>query len=74
MKLVIVLDADMGLNAGDHRVMEKSYQVIKQVVGRAGRYASDGRAFIQTWMPQHPVLQALLEGLGEKFVNTECIL
>ena len=71
LKLVVVLDADMGLNAGDHRVMEKSYQVIKQVVGRAGRYASDGKALIQTWMPRHPVLQALLEGHGEKFLNTE---
>ena len=71
LKLVAVIDADMGLNAGDHRVMEKSYQVIKQVVGRAGRYASDGRALIQTWMPRHPVLQALLKDHGEKFLNTE---
>ncbi len=71
LKLVVVIDADMGLNAGDHRVMEKSYQVIKQVVGRAGRYASDGRALIQTWMPRHPVLQALLKDHGEKFLNTE---
>ena len=71
LKLVAVLDADMGLNAGDHRVMEKSYQVIKQVVGRAGRYASDGRALIQTWMPRHPVLQALLMDNGQKFLDTE---
>ena len=71
LKTVVVIDADMGLNTGDHRVMEKSYQVIKQVVGRAGRYASDGKAFIQTWMPRHPVLQALLEDRGEKFLNAE---
>ena len=71
LKLVAVIDADMGLNAGDHRVMEKSYQVIKQVVGRAGRYASDGKALIQTWMPRHPVLQALLEDHGEEFLNAE---
>lgn len=71
LKLVAVIDADMGLNSGDHRVMEKSYQVIKQVVGRAGRYASDGKALIQTWMPRHPVLQALLEDQGEKFLNAE---
>ena len=71
LKLVVVIDADMGLNAGDHRVMEKSYQVIKQVVGRAGRYASDGRALIQTYMPRHPVLQALLKDHGEKFLNAE---
>ena len=71
LKLVAVIDADMGLNAGDHRVMEKSYQVIKQVIGRAGRYASDGRALIQTWMPRHPVLQALLKDHGEIFLNTE---
>ena len=71
LKLVAVIDADMGLNAGDHRVMEKSYQVIKQVIGRAGRYASDGRALIQTWMPRHPVLQALLKDDGEIFLNTE---
>ena len=71
LKLVAVIDADMGLNAGDHRVIEKSYQVIKQVVGRAGRYASDGRALIQTWMPRHPVLQALLKDHGEKFLNAE---
>lgn len=71
LKLVAVIDADMGLNAGDHRVMEKSYQVIKQVIGRAGRYASDGQALIQTWMPRHPVLQALLKDHGEIFLNTE---
>ena len=71
LKLVAVIDADMGLNSVDHRVMEKSYQVIKQVVGRAGRYTSDGRALIQTWMPRHPVLQALLKDNGEKFLNAE---
>ena len=61
----------MGLYSGDHRVMEKSYQVIKQVVGRAGRYTSEGKALIQTWNPRHPVLQALLSGHGEKFLDTE---
>ncbi len=71
LKLVAVIDADMGLSAGDHRILEKSYQTIKQVIGRAGRFSDGSRAFLQTWLPDHAVFQALLNDTGEGFLETE---
>ena len=71
LKLVAVIDADMGLSAGDHRILEKNYQTIKQVIGRAGRFSNDSRALIQTWLPEHPIFQALLYDTGVGFLETE---
>ena len=71
LKLVAVIDADMGLSAGDHRILEKSYQTIKQVIGRAGRFSDGSSAFLQTWLPEHAVFQALLHDTGEGFLETE---
>ena len=71
LKLVAVIDADMGLSAGDHRILEKSYQTIKQVIGRAGRFSDGSSAFLQTWLPEHAVFQALLNDTAESFLEAE---
>ncbi|GAB4349789.1 MAG: primosomal protein N' [Immundisolibacter sp.] len=60
--LVGILDADQGLFAADFRASERLAQTLYQVAGRCGRGAQPGRVLIQTHQPQHPVLQALLQG------------
>ena len=54
--LVGVLDADTGLYADSYRAAENTFDMLTQVVGRSGRGSSDGRAMIQTMVPEHPVL------------------
>ena len=51
--LVGVMAADMSLNNGDFRAGETTFQLLTQVAGRAGRADSNGRVFIQTYMPEH---------------------
>ena len=55
--LVGVLDADLGLYSGSFRAAETTFNMITQVVGRAGRGDAEGRAIIQTLMPEHQVLK-----------------
>jgi primosomal protein N' (replication factor Y) (superfamily II helicase) len=57
-----VIDADVGLNGGDLRAAEKTWQLLQQVGGRAGRENIKGRVYIQSFLPEHPVMQALAEG------------
>jgi len=59
LTLVGVVDADLSLRGGDLRAAERTYQLLAQVAGRAGRRAKRGRALVQTWAPEHPVLQTL---------------
>ncbi len=59
LTLVGVVDADLSLRGGDLRAGERTYQLLAQVSGRAGRNERPGRAMLQTWAPEHPVLQAL---------------
>ncbi|HEX9463723.1 MAG TPA: primosomal protein N' [Alphaproteobacteria bacterium] len=59
LTLVGVVDADLGLAGGDLRAAERTYQLLHQVAGRAGRGDRPGRALLQTYMPEHPVMQAL---------------
>ena len=67
-----VVDADLGLANGDLRAAERTYQLLQQVAGRAGRAAGrKGRAFLQTHMPDHPVMQALVGGAREAFLAAE---
>lgn len=71
LTLVGVIDADLGLQGADMRAAERTFQVLQQVAGRAGRVDKKGVAFLQTTCPDHPVMQALLTGEVEKFWQTE---
>jgi primosomal protein N' (replication factor Y) len=71
MTLVGVLDADIGLTSGDPRASERTFQLLQQVTGRAGRGEGTGRALVQTYQPEHPVLAALISGDAERFYAEE---
>lgn len=71
LTLVGVVDADLGLAGGDLRASERTYQLLYQVSGRAGRAARPGRVIIQTYMPDHPVIQAIGIGDREQFLSAE---
>ncbi|GAD58575.1 helicase PriA essential for oriC/DnaA-independent DNA replication [Brevundimonas abyssalis TAR-001] len=71
LTLVGVVDADLGLRGGDLRAAERTFQLLTQATGRAGRADRPGRALLQTWTPEHPVLQALAAGDREAFMQTE---
>jgi primosomal protein N' (replication factor Y) len=71
MTLVGVLDADIGLTSGDPRAAERTFQLLQQVTGRAGRGEKPGRALVQTWQPDHPVIAALVSGDTERFYEEE---
>jgi primosomal protein N' (replication factor Y) len=71
LSLVGVVDADFGLGHGDPRAAERTFQLLHQVVGRAGREGTGGRGLIQTHMPDHPVLRAILNGDRDAFYDTE---
>ncbi|GJE54170.1 MULTISPECIES: primosomal protein N' [Methylobacterium] len=71
LTLVGVLDADIGLTSGDPRAAERTFQLLQQVTGRAGRGERPGRALVQTFQPDHPVIAALLSGDAERFYEEE---
>jgi primosomal protein N' (replication factor Y) len=71
LTLVGVIDADVGLANGDPRAAERTFQLLQQATGRAGRGDKPGRALVQTWQPQHPVIAALLSGDVERFYAQE---
>ncbi len=71
LSLVGVIDADIGLASGDPRAAERTFQLLRQVTGRAGRFETSGRALIQTWQPEHPVIRALVCGESERFYEAE---
>ena len=71
LTLVGVVDADLGLRGGDLRAAERTFQLLTQATGRAGRAERPGRALLQTWTPEHPVLQALAAGDREAFAEAE---
>jgi primosomal protein N' (replication factor Y) len=62
LTLVGVVDADLGLAGGDLRAAERTVQLLHQVAGRAGRAEAAGRVLLQTFSPEHKVMQALLAG------------
>ena len=66
-----VIDGDLGLAGGDLRAMERSYQLLHQVAGRAGRADAPGRVLLQTYDPGHPVMQALASGDRDAFYALE---
>ena len=71
LTLVGVIDGDLGLNGGDLRAAERTYQLLHQVAGRAGRAEHPGRVMMQTYMPGHPVVEALVAGDRERFLAQE---
>ncbi len=71
LTLVGVVDADMGLAGGDLRAAERTYQLLSQVSGRAGREDRPGEAMLQTYLPEAPVFAALKGGDRDAFLEAE---
>ena len=71
LTLVGVVDADLGLSGGDLRASERSVQLLSQVSGRAGREEKAGRVLLQSYMTEHPVIRALVEGDRDGFLAAE---
>ena len=69
--LVGVVSSDVALNLPDERAAERTYQLLCQAVGRAGRGDRPGRAILQTYQPDHPVIRAVASGDGETFYAEE---
>lgn len=74
LTLVGVVDADLGLAGGDLRASERTYQLLHQVSGRAGRAERSGRVLLQTHAPESSVMQALAAGDRERFLEQEAQL
>lgn len=67
-----IVDGDLGLAMGaDPRAGERTFQLLHQVTGRAGRAFANGRGFVQTHLPDHPVMQAIISGDREAFLDQE---
>jgi primosomal protein N' (replication factor Y) len=74
LTLVGVVDADLGLMGGDLRASERTFQLLHQVSGRAGREDRPGRVMLQTYHPDHPVMLALAEGARDRFLEEEAAM
>jgi primosomal protein N' (replication factor Y) len=71
LNLVGIVDADLGLANGDPRAAERTFQLLHQVVGRAGREGGRGLGLLQTHQPEHPVMRALIAQDREAFYSAE---
>jgi primosomal protein N' (replication factor Y) len=71
LNLVGIVDADLGLGNGDPRAAERTFQLLHQVTGRAGREEGRGVGLLQTHQPDHPVMKALILGDREAFYSSE---
>ena len=71
LNLVGVVDADLGLSNGDPRAAERTFQLLNQVIGRAGREQGRGVGYLQTHQPEHPVMKALIANDREAFYASE---
>ena len=71
MTLVGVVDADLGLANGDPRAAERTFQLLSQVTGRAGRTGKKSLGLLQTFQPDHPVMRAIVSGDSEAFYERE---
>jgi len=69
--LVGIVSADVALNLPDERAAERTYQLLVQAAGRAGRGERPGRAILQTYQPEHPALRAVAEGNRDTFYDAE---
>ncbi|MBX3583893.1 MAG: primosomal protein N' [Rhizobiaceae bacterium] len=71
MTLVGIVDADLGLANGDPRAAERTFQLLSQVTGRAGRTGKKSLGLLQTYQPDHPVMRAIVSGDAETFYQRE---
>ena len=71
--LVGVLEADLSLYCGDYHAPERTFSLLAQVVGRAGRRSRPGRAVIQTYTPEHPVIEAAASQNYDAFYQQEIV-
>jgi primosomal protein N' (replication factor Y) len=71
LNVVGIVDADLGLGNGDPRAAERTFQLLHQVVGRAGREEGRGLGYLQTHQPEHPVMRALISGDRDAFYKNE---
>jgi primosomal protein N' (replication factor Y) (superfamily II helicase) len=71
LNLVGIIDADLGLSSGDPRAAERTFQLLHQVIGRAGREEDRGRGVLQTHQPEHPVMRALVAQNRDAFYAAE---
>lgn len=71
LTLVGVVDADLGLAGGDLRAAERTFQMLTQVTGRAGRESQTGVAMLQTMQVENPVMTSLLSGQRDAFLASE---
>ncbi|MEK6747081.1 MAG: primosomal protein N' [Pseudomonadota bacterium] len=71
LAVVGVVDADLGLAGGDLRASERTYQLLHQLSGRAGREIVRGQVFLQSFLPEHPVIKALVSGDRDAFLAAE---
>ncbi len=69
LSIVGVIDADLGLTGGDMRAIERTYNLLQQVSGRAGRTKKVGKVFIQTYHPENPVISSLKSRDRESFIE-----
>lgn len=70
LDLVVVLDTDQGLMSPDYKALERLGQLITQVAGRAGREQDRGKVLLQSYQPEHPLLQTLIHSGYEAFAST----
>lgn len=73
MSLVGVVDADLGLANGDLRAGERTFQLLSQVTGRAGRSGLESRGLLQTYQPDHPIMKAIVSGERDQFYAREMV-
>ncbi len=71
LAVVGVVDADLGLAGGDLRASERTYQLLHQLSGRAGRETIRGQVYLQSYLPEHPVIKALVSGDRDAFLAAE---
>jgi primosomal protein N' (replication factor Y) len=74
LTLAGVVDADLALESSDPRGGERTWALMAQVAGRAGRGEKPGRALIQTYLPEHPLMQALREGDRDGYLGQEKLI
>jgi primosomal protein N' (replication factor Y) len=71
LTLVGVVDGDLGLGSADPRAAERTFQLLHQVTGRAGRVLANGRGLVQSYNPDHAVMRAIVTGDREAFLSSE---